>query len=140
MFSILLLVIGFIFASGTFGSGVIGAFSLVQYWLWVVCIALTILGVVIGLSAGNFLRKVPYSSGISVYARVARSGAVGGIIAAVLAAMSYVQLWLTYYIVDHVSPGATGFGDLSGSAMVGIAVFLVSLLVSIYNTKFKLRK
>lgn len=133
MITIALLVIGFLVTGGAFGAQVIGAFSIAQYWLWFIAGLATLIAliVIIGLTflGGAKAQDEKFSKlGTALTAGV--GGIVGSFIAILMVASSYVQLWLSYYIIDNVPADATSWSELPANITYAIIGFFILVVLS----------
>jgi len=137
MVTAILLIIGFLVTGGAFGASLIGAFSLAQYWLWFAAIVATLIGafIVIGgaILGGTTAAENRFSkAGVSLGA--VGGGLLGSIVAGAIVLFTYVQLWLSYYIIEHIDPLAESFSAIGQDAQYGVYGFLTVMIVSLLQT------
>ena len=118
--------------AGTMGASIIGAFDIVQYWLWFIAIIATLFGVgIVGLTtfwggtqSSKFGKLGGLLGGFS-------GGLIGAILGAVVIASSYVQLWLSYYIIENTPIEATSWAELGQDSQMGLIGFAIILVISV---------
>lgn len=139
MIAFLLLIVGFLIgalgSSGTFGSGVITAFTLAHYWIWVVAIVLSavaIINVIAALVNVPILKKRDENSST-------KSVIFSTITAGFILTVTYSQIWLSGYIIDNISIDATSFSEIPSNTQFAISVFSALLYTSVLRTIFWVR-
>lgn len=127
------LAIGFLLADPVFGLQVIGAFDLLQYWLWFIAIFASCIGILL-VFAGGFLGNY-LTERMIVYKTLAMAaGSLFGIVlAAFIAGVAYFNLWLSYYIVEHTPVNATSWSVLPDNTKYAIITFGVMWVIGLFN-------
>jgi len=128
MISLVLMIIGFFMASGTFGASVINAFILVQYWLWCALIIQACLAIFILTEIAGYTKFVKYTKFVN-YSIKNITLDLSKLFSFV--ASSIIYLWLSYFIINNASVQASIFSDFSGEVQFSILMFFVLLFINI---------
>ena len=134
MIVLAILVIGFLLSEPVFGLQVIGAFDLLQYWLWFVAILIGCVGVLL-IGTGGFLGNY-LTEQMAAYKTLATTigGILGTIVAVIIAGIAFFNLWLSYYIIDHTPADAKDWAALPDNTQYAIIAFGIMWLIGMFNS------
>lgn len=139
MINAILFIIGFLISAGTFGTHFIAGVDLMQYWLWISAVLATILTVVFvvigafgaSYAAQEYKFKIPFLAPLG-------GSILGGVVATLIFAASYVQLWLSYYIIESIPKTANAFNEFPVNTQYAIYAFIAIMLINtIRSIRFK---
>jgi hypothetical protein len=137
MISFILGVIGFLVTEGTFGAQVIGAASLMEYWLWFTTVLASIFAVVIFLILAVGGGAITADSGFGKLATTLGGiggGLIGALLGLVVVGISLASLWLSNYIQHNVDPTVTEWTALAQNDKYAIVALGVLIVISILRS------
>lgn len=135
----ILLLIGFFIEYGTLGENIINAFSLAQYGLWFIFVFVSIFGVSLisyMLFSKNKKILIRYNRkfrNITDLGSITTTKIILSLICIFDIGISYLQLHLSYYIIENVSPLVQSFSEISNNVQYSIFTFLFIITSMILN-------
>lgn len=140
MITLILLAFGFLVTSGSFGQSLIGAFTLVQYWLWPVAILATLFAIFLGAVFMFGGTAMAFDAGLknkfAFISGIGGGGLIGLIVGILITAVSYAQLWLSYFLIANIPITATSLAVMPQNVLVAFWVFIGLMAVRIMRSIF----
>lgn len=124
MITFILLIVGFLTGGALLGESIINAFELTQYWLWFLAILATIIAVIVNIVfiiSGSLIAK---EHKLNKFLVISGGGLFGIIMSIFILATTYVNLWLSYYIIENTPSTVTLVSELPNNTLYAIFAFI----------------
>lgn len=139
MINVALFIIGFLITAGTFGTQFIAGVDLMQYWLWFAAGLVTIFSILFvdAGALGAAFAAAENNLRIPVLAPIG-GGIIGALVSIMLLGTTYVQLWLSYFIMNGIPKTATSFAEFPVNTQYAIYAFVAIMVIgTIHSINFK---
>jgi len=122
--------------SGVFGADILAMLNILEIWFWILLIPIGVLALFVIFYVGATGTKIgrDAAGNAGVISGTIAGYTIGSFIAALLVLKVTLQLLLTNWLLDHISPLAQNIDDLTNTQLLGLISLLAVTLIPLVRS------